>query len=123
MVNTSGGLLRDTIAVLEEVRVLLVDKSSEVSTIIEDEVELLAILERDELLLKAPVVFLLSLTLPSETVIFVSIRNISTKSDLWNIHWDTCSGNSGSSMILGREDVAAGPCALRTKGSKSPVDI
>jgi len=55
--------------VIEEVRVLLVDKSSEVSTIIEDEVELLAILERDELLLKTPVVFLLGLPLPSETVI------------------------------------------------------
>ena len=74
VVNTSGGLLGDTIAVLEEVRVLLVDKSSEVSTIIEDEVELLAILERDELLFKTPVVFLLSLTLPSEAIIFVRIR-------------------------------------------------
>ena len=26
-------------------------------------------------------------------------------------------------MILGREDVAAGPCALRTKGSESPADL
>jgi hypothetical protein len=47
VVNTSGGLLRDTEASLEHLWVFLVDKSSQVSTVIEDQVEALAILECD----------------------------------------------------------------------------
>jgi hypothetical protein len=66
VVNTSGGLLGDTVAALEHLRVLAVDESGEVTTIVEDEVELLAILESDELLLQAPLVLLLGLTLPGE---------------------------------------------------------
>ena len=69
MVDTSGSLLRDTIAVvvLQEFRVLLVDEGSKISTIIKDEVKLLAVREGGELLLKAPVVFLLGLSLPGKT--------------------------------------------------------
>lgn len=66
MVDTSGGLLRDTVAVLEELRVLVVDKGSKITTVVEDQVELLAILEGKELLLQTPVVLLLGLTLPGE---------------------------------------------------------
>ena len=66
VVDTGGGLLRDTVAVLQERGVLGVDKSGKISSVIEDKVELLAILEGEELLLKAPVVLLLSLTLPGK---------------------------------------------------------
>ena len=43
-----------------------VDKGSEVTTIVKDQVELLATLEGGELLLQAPVVFLFSLSLPGK---------------------------------------------------------
>lgn len=66
VVDTSGGLLRDTEAVLEHLGVLAVDEGGEVTTVIKDEVELLAILEGLELLLQAPLVLLLGLTLPGE---------------------------------------------------------
>lgn len=66
VVNTSGGLLRDTEAVLEHVGVLLVDQRGQITTVIEDQVQLLAVLECLELLLKAPGVLLLGLTLPGE---------------------------------------------------------
>jgi hypothetical protein len=59
VVDTGGGLLRDTVAVLEHLRVLLVDERGEVTTIVEDEVEALAVLEGSELLLEAPLVLLL----------------------------------------------------------------
>ena len=69
MVNTGGGLLGDTVAVIKHLRELGVNKGGEVTTVIEDEVELLAILERVELLLQAPLVLLLSLALPGEAVV------------------------------------------------------
>lgn len=68
MVDTSGGLLGDTEAVREHLWVFVVDKSSKISTIIEDKVEGLAILEGGELLLEAPLVFLLGLALPGKAV-------------------------------------------------------
>jgi hypothetical protein len=43
-----------------------VDESSEISTVIKDQVQALAILEGDELLLEAPLVLLLGLSLPGE---------------------------------------------------------
>jgi hypothetical protein len=43
-----------------------VDKSGEITTIIEDQVQALAVLECNELLLQTPLVFLLGLTLPCE---------------------------------------------------------
>jgi len=66
VVNTSCGLLRYTVAALEHLRVFLVDESGEISTIIEDQVQALAILECNKLLLQAPFVFLLGLSLPGE---------------------------------------------------------
>lgn len=69
VVDTSGGLLRDTVATLEHLWVLVVDESSEVSTVIEDQVEWLAGWESLELLLETPLVLLLGLTLPGEAVI------------------------------------------------------
>jgi hypothetical protein len=66
VVDAGGGLLGDTVAVLQLLGVLLVDQGSQVTTVVEDQVELLSILEGAELLLQAPVVLLLSLSLPGE---------------------------------------------------------
>lgn len=66
MVNTGGGLLRDTVAALQHLWVFLVDKGGKISTVIEDQVKALAILEGNELLLQAPFVLLLGLSLPGE---------------------------------------------------------
>jgi len=68
VVDTGGGLLGDTVAVLEHLWVLVVNKSGKVTTVVEDQVERLAGWERGELLLEAPVVLLLGLTLPGETI-------------------------------------------------------
>lgn len=96
VVNTSGGLLGDTIAALEHLGVLLVDEGGEVTAVIENEVEGLAILEGLELLLEAPVVLILGLTLPGED-------------------GDTGGGNGSSGVVLGGEDVARGPGDLSTE--------
>lgn len=97
VVDTGGGLLRDTVAVLEHLRVLLVNKGSEVTTVVEDQVEGLAVLESSKLLLKAPLVLLLSLTLPGEDR-------------------DTGGGDGSGGMVLCGEDVAGGPGELGTEG-------
>jgi hypothetical protein len=99
VVDTSGGLLGDTVAALEHVRVLGVDKGSQVTTVVEDEVELATILEGVELLLQAPVVLLLGLALPGED-------------------GDAGSGNGSGSVVLGAENVAAGPGDLGTEGGE-----
>lgn len=99
VVNTGGGLLGETVAAVELLGELVVDKRGQVTTIVKDEVELLAILEGRELLLQAPVVLLVSLTLPGED-------------------GDTSSGNGGGSVVLGGEDIAASPGNLSTEGSE-----
>jgi hypothetical protein len=66
VVDTSRSLLGDTVAVLEKLRVLAVDQCSKVTTVIEDEVQLVSIFESKELLLQAPVIFFLGLSLPGE---------------------------------------------------------
>ena len=66
VVDTGGGLLRETVAALELLGELVVNEGSQVTTVVEDEVELLAILEGLELLLQAPFVLLVSLTFPGE---------------------------------------------------------
>lgn len=71
VVDTGGGLLGDTVAVLEHLGELGVDESGKVTTVVEDEVELLAILEGKELLLQAPLVLLLGLTLPGEAALML----------------------------------------------------
>lgn len=96
VVDTSGGLLRDTVAVLEHLGVLGVDEAGQVTTVVKDEVELLVILEGNELLLEAPVVLLLGLALPGKD-------------------GNTGSGNGGGGVVLGAEDVAAGPGNLSTE--------
>ena len=50
VVDTSCGLLGNAIAVLEHVWVLGVDESGEIASVVEDEVQLLAVLECIELL-------------------------------------------------------------------------
>jgi hypothetical protein len=87
VVDTGGGLLRDTIAVLEHLGVLLVDKGGKITTVVEDQVEGLARGESGELLLEAPLVLLLGLTLPGED-------------------GGTTGGNGSGGVVLGGEDVA-----------------
>ena len=99
VVDTGGGLLGDTVAALELLGELLVDEGGEVTTVIEDQVELLAILEGAELLLETPLVLLLGLTLPGED-------------------GDTGGGDSGGSVVLGGEDVAGSPGDLSTEVSE-----
>jgi hypothetical protein len=82
VVDTSGGLLGDTVAVLELFGVLLVDERGKVTTVVEDQVELLAILEGVELLLQAPFVLFLGLTLPGEAIKAVSRYSIEWKQQL-----------------------------------------
>ena len=97
VVDTGGGLLGDTVAVLEHLGVLLVDKGGKITTIVEDQVEGLARGERGELLLEAPLVLLLGLTLPGED-------------------GGTAGGDGGSGVVLGGEDVARRPGELGTEG-------
>jgi len=100
VVNTGGGLLTQTEAVLQELGVLLVNKSGQISTIIEDEVKLGIVLESLELLLNAPKVLLLGLTLPGE-------------------NGNTSSSDSGSSVVLSTVDVTGRPSDLSTESDKS----
>lgn len=105
MMNTSGGLFGDTKAVIEKLWVLVVDKSSKITTVIEDQVQLVAILEGMELLLQTPVILLLGLTLPGKA--WGSQHNQYPNAiDNEGLHRDTGSGNSRGGVILGREDVA-----------------
>ena len=99
VVDTGGGLLRETVAALELLGELVVNEGSQVTTVVEDEVELLAILEGLELLLQAPVVLLLRLALPGKD-------------------GDTGSSNRRRSVVLSGEDVAASPGDLSTKSNQ-----
>jgi len=96
VVHTGGGLFGHTVAVLEHLRVLLVDEGSQVAAVVEDQVEVLAVLEGSELLLEAPLVFLLGLTLPGED-------------------GHAGSSNGGGGVVLGGEDVARCPGELGTQ--------
>jgi hypothetical protein len=69
------------------------------STVIEDEVEALAAIESNQLLLKAPLVLLFGLSLPCED-------------------WDTSGGNGSGGVILGGKDIARRPGNLRTESSE-----
>jgi hypothetical protein len=119
VVDTGGGLLGDTEAVLEHLGVLGVDKGGQVTTVVKDEVELLVILEGKELLLETPLVLLLGLTLPGEAVIKERSAG-STKAKLkpLNLHRDTSGSNGGSGVVLGGEDVAGSPGDLSTEVSE-----
>jgi hypothetical protein len=97
VVHTGGGLLGHAVAVLEHLGVLLVDKGSEVTAVVEDQVQALAVLEGSELLLEAPLVLLLGLALPRKD-------------------GDTSGSNGGGGVVLGGEDVARGPGELSTEG-------
>lgn len=115
VVDTSGGLLRQTEAALELIRVLGVDERGQVTTVVEDEVELLATVEGLELLVQAPVVLFLGLTLPGEAIhVRLSFLNQNI-----GLHRDTSGGNGSSSVVLGGEDVAAGPGDLSAEGNQS----
>ena len=66
VVNAGGSLFRNTIAILEHLWVFLVNKRREISTVIQDKIQVLSILECEELLLQAPFVLFLSLAFPGK---------------------------------------------------------
>jgi len=99
VVDTGSGLLGDTEAALEHLGVLVVNEAGEVTAVVEDKVESLAILEGLELLLETPVVLLLGLTLPGED-------------------GNTGGGNGSGGVVLGREDVARSPGDLGTESDE-----
>lgn len=75
------------------------DKGGEVTSVIEDHVEGLALWEGGEGLVDTPDVLLLGLTLPG-------------------VDGDTGSGDSGSGVVLGGEDVTRRPGDLGTESGK-----
>ena len=99
VVDTSGGLLRDTVDAVEVLGELLVNEGGEVTSVVEDHVEGLAVGEGGKGLLDAPEVLLLGLTLPGED-------------------GDAGGGDGGGSVVLGREDVARRPGDLGTESDE-----
>ena len=90
MVDTGGGLLRHTVAALEQLGLFCVNKSSQITTVVKDKIEGLAGGEGADGLLDAPVVLLFRFALPGK-----------------DRH--TCSSDSGGGVVLCGEDVAGGP--------------
>jgi len=71
VVDTGGRLLRDTPDLVQESRVRLVDERGQVTTVVQDQVRALAVLEGAELLFEAPHVLFISLSLPGKDLIIV----------------------------------------------------
>ena len=65
--DTGRGLFGYAMAALQHLWVFVVYKGSKVAAIVENEVQLLAILECGKLLLQTPVVFVFGLAFPSKT--------------------------------------------------------
>lgn len=86
VVNSGGGLLGESTDSGEVLRVLGVDQVGEVTSVVEDHVEWLSILE-DDGLLNAPFVLLIGLSLPG-------------------VDWNSGLSDGGGSVILSGEDVA-----------------
>jgi hypothetical protein len=63
----SSGLFRYSVASLEHFRVLVVDECCKVASVVEDQVQMLAIFESAQLLFEAPVVLVFCLSLPSKS--------------------------------------------------------
>jgi hypothetical protein len=98
VVDTSGGLLGETLDTSEQLRVLLVDNVGKITTIIKNHVEGLSIRE-EQSLLDTPDEFLISLTLPG-------------------VDRDTSGSDGSSGVILGGEDVAGRPGNISTESSE-----
>jgi hypothetical protein len=99
VVDTGGGLLRDTLDVVKVLGVLVVDQVGQISSIVEDHVEGLSVGESTEGLLDTPVVLLLGLSLPGKD-------------------GNTGGSDSGSGVVLGGEDVTGRPGDLGTEGGE-----
>ena len=86
VVNTSGGLLGETLDSREELWVFFVNVGGEITTVVENHVQRLATGETLDGLVDTPDVFFLGLTLPGED-------------------GDAGGSDGSSSMVLGGEDV------------------
>lgn len=100
VVDTGGGFLGKTETAFKHFRVLFVNEGSQISTVIQDQVQFLAVLEGEQLLLNTPQVLLLGLTLPGE-------------------NWHTGGGNGSSSVVLSGENVTRRPGNLSSKSNQS----
>ena len=89
VVDTSGGLFGKTLDTREKLWVFLMNEGGEVTTVVEDHVQRLAVGKTLDGLVDTPEVFFLGLTLPGED-------------------WDTGDCDGGGSMVLGRENILEG---------------
>ncbi|RCI13972.1 hypothetical protein L249_8305 [Ophiocordyceps polyrhachis-furcata BCC 54312] len=99
VVDARRRLLRDAVAVLEHLRVFGVNELRQIASVVENQVETLAVLESNQLLLQAPVVLVLRLALPGED-------------------GHAGGGDGGGSVVLGAEDVTAGPRHIGTESDE-----
>src|SRR5271168_1356712 len=90
MVDTSGSFFGDTIATFEHFRVFLVNKRCQIPTVVQNQVEGLAIFECNQLLLKTPIILFFGFSFPCKD-------------------WDPCCCDCSSGVILRREDIARSP--------------
>lgn len=104
MVDACSGLLRDSVAVLEHFGVFVVNHSCQVTTVVQDQIQVLPIFERQKLLFQTPSVLFLGLSLPGEPRANQLLGPTIQREGC--LHWGSgrCYGCSG--VILCGEDVA-----------------
>lgn len=131
MVDTGGSFLGQTTDLGNKLRILVVDHTGKVTTVIENHIQGLTAGESMKTLFDTPKVFFFCLTLPGKD------RNTSRRDagdPLANIvlFVNSNSNSRCSGVVLGREDVARGPGNLSAKsgqgldqnsGLDSPVKI
>ncbi len=98
-VHTGGGFLGDAVHALEHLRILVVQDLGQVTAVVQHHVGVPRLAVLEDGLLDAPLVFFLGFALPGE-------------------YRDAGSGNGGSGLVLGGEDVAGGPAYLGAEGDQ-----
>lgn len=99
VVDTGGGFLGKTVTAFQHFWVLVVDHLGQVTTVIQDQVELTGVLEGEQLLFDTPFVLFFGFTLPGKD-------------------WDTGGGDGGGGVVLGGVDVTGGPGDFSTKSDQ-----
>ncbi len=94
--HAGGGFLGHAVDALEHLRILVVQDLGQVTAVVQHHVGIPRLAVLEDGLLDAPLVFFLGLALPGE-------------------HRDAGSGDGGSGLVLGGEDVAARPTHFRAE--------
>ena len=94
--HTGRGLFRNALDALGKLGVLVEDDVGQITAIVENHVQRLALFTEEERLLNAPLIFLLRHAFPS-------------------IDWNSGSGNGSSGVILSRKNVARRPRNVRSE--------